>query len=69
MEYSNIRAIASEASGHGSQTFSAQVNASQAKKTISNYSDNNGSNKSGGSSKATAVADPIRGPSSNMGSM
>ena len=33
-EYNNIRAIASEASGLGSQAFSAQVNASQAEKTI-----------------------------------
>jgi hypothetical protein len=50
-EYNNIRAIASEASGLGGQAFSAQVNASQDKKTISKYSDNNGSNKSGGLSR------------------
>jgi hypothetical protein len=46
-EYNNIRAIASEASGFGGQAFTAQVNASQAEKTITRYSDNNGSNKSG----------------------
>jgi hypothetical protein len=50
-EYNNIRAIVSEASGFGSgQTFAAQVNVSQAEKTISKYSDDT-SNKSGGSSK------------------
>jgi hypothetical protein len=47
MEYNNIRAIASEASDFGGQAFTAQVNASQAEKTITHYSDNNGSNKSG----------------------
>ena len=50
-EYNNIRAIASEASGLSGQAFSAQVNTSQAKKTISKYRDDNGSNKSGGLSK------------------
>jgi hypothetical protein len=51
-EYNNIRAIASEASGLGSgQTFSAQVNASQAEKTITKYSNDTSSNKSGNSSK------------------
>ena len=40
MEYNNIRANALETSGFGSgQTFAAQVNASQAEKTISKYSD------------------------------
>jgi hypothetical protein len=51
-EYNNIRAIASDASGFGSgQAFSAQVYASQAEKTITRFSDNNSSNKSGNSSK------------------
>jgi hypothetical protein len=50
-EYNNIRAIASEASGLGGQAFPAQVNASQAEKTISKYTNKNGSMKSGGSSK------------------
>jgi hypothetical protein len=49
-EYNNIRAIASEASGFGGQASTAQVNASQAEKTITRYSNNNGSNKSGRSS-------------------
>ncbi len=46
-EYNNIRAIALEASGFGGPAFTAQVNASQAEKTITRYSNNNGSNKSG----------------------
>ncbi len=46
-EYNNIRAITLEASGFGSQAFTAQVNASQAEKTITCYSNNNSSNKSG----------------------
>jgi hypothetical protein len=46
-EYINIRAIASEASGFGGQVFTAQVNASQAEKTITRYSNDNGSIKSG----------------------
>ncbi len=47
MEYTNIRTIASEAIGAG-QAFSAQVNASQAKKTISQYKGGDeGSHKSG----------------------
>ncbi len=62
MEYNNIRAIASEASGLGSQAFSAQVNASQAKKTISKYSDDNGSNKSGGLSKGPLPCYGCGGP-------
>ena len=61
-EYNNIRAIASEASGLGGQAFSAQVNASQAKKTISKYSDDNGSNKSGGSSKGPLCCYGCGGP-------
>jgi hypothetical protein len=47
MEYNNIRAIALEASGFGGQAFTAQINASQAEKTITYYSKDNGSNKSG----------------------
>jgi hypothetical protein len=46
-EYNNFRAIALEASGFDGQAFTAQVNASQAEKTITRYSNNNGSNKSG----------------------
>jgi hypothetical protein len=47
MEYTNIRTIASEAIGAG-QAFSAQINASQAKKTISQYKGGDeGSHKSG----------------------
>jgi hypothetical protein len=47
MEYTNIRTIASEAIGAG-QAFSAQVNASQAEKTISQYKGGDeGSHKSG----------------------
>ncbi len=46
-EYTNIRTIASEAIGTG-QAFSAQVNASQAEKTIAHYkSGDDASNKSG----------------------
>ena len=45
-EYNNTRAIALEASNFGGQAFTAQVNASQAEKTITRYSNNNGSNKS-----------------------
>jgi hypothetical protein len=62
MEYNNIRAIASKASGFGGQAFSAQVNASQAEKTISRYSDNNGSSKSGGSSKGPLCCYGCGGP-------
>ncbi len=55
-EYTNIRTIASEALGAG-QAFSAQVNASQAEKTISNYKGgDDGSNKSG----STASRGPLR---------
>jgi len=55
-EYTNIRTIASEALSAG-QAFSAQVNASQAKKTISHYkSGDDGSNKSG----STASHGPLR---------
>jgi hypothetical protein len=54
-EYNNIKAITSEASGLGGQAFSAQVNTSQVEKTISRYSDDNGSNKSGGSSTHKAL--------------
>jgi hypothetical protein len=46
-EYNNIKAIALEASGFSGQAFTAQVNASQAERTISRYSDDNGSNRSG----------------------
>ena len=47
MEYTNIRTIASEAIGKG-QAFFAQVNASQAEKTFSQYKGNDeGSHKSG----------------------
>jgi hypothetical protein len=47
MEYTNIRTIASEAIGAG-QAFSTQVNASQAKKTISQYKGGDeGSHRSG----------------------
>jgi hypothetical protein len=47
MEYTNIRTIASEAIGTG-QAFSTQVNASQAKKIISQYKGGDeGSHKSG----------------------
>jgi hypothetical protein len=47
MEYTNIRTITSEAIGAG-QAFSAQVNPSQAKKTISQYmGGDEGSHKSG----------------------
>ena len=54
-EYTNIRTIASEALGAG-QAFSAQVNASQAEKTISQYkSGDDGSNKSG----STASRGPL----------
>jgi hypothetical protein len=52
-EYNNIRAIASKVNGFGGQAFSAQANASQAKKTINRYSrisDDTGSNKSSTSS-------------------
>ncbi len=56
MEYTNIRTFASEALGAG-PAFSAQVNASQAEKTISNYkSGDDGSNKSG----STASRSPLR---------
>jgi hypothetical protein len=61
-EYINIRAIASEASGFGGQAFSAQVNASQAEKTISWFSDDNGSSKSGGSSKSPLCCYGCGGP-------
>ncbi len=55
-EYINIRTIASEAIGAG-QAFSAQVNASQAEKTIAHYkSGDNASNKSG----STASRPPLR---------
>jgi hypothetical protein len=55
-EYTNIRTIASEALSAG-QAFSAQVNASQAEKTISHYkSGDDGSNKSG----STASRGPLR---------
>jgi hypothetical protein len=47
MEYNNIRTIASEASGFGGQAFTARINASQAEMTITRYSNDNGSNKSG----------------------
>ncbi len=61
-EYNNIRAIASEASGFGSgQTFSAQVNASQAEKTISKYRDDT-SNKAGSSSKGPLCCYGCGGP-------
>jgi hypothetical protein len=47
MEYTNIRTISSEAIGAG-QAFSTQVNASQAKKTISQYKGGDeGSHRSG----------------------
>jgi hypothetical protein len=49
MEYKYIKAIALEASGFGGQAFTAQVNASQAERTISRYSNDNSSNWSGGS--------------------
>ncbi len=61
-EYNNIRAIASEASGLSGEAFSAQVNASQVEKTISKYSDNNGSHKSGGSSKGPLCCHGCGGP-------
>jgi hypothetical protein len=47
MEYNNIKAIALEASGFSGQTFTTQVNASQAERTISCFSNDNGSNRSG----------------------
>ncbi len=47
MEYNNIKAITLEASGFDGQAFTAQVNASQAEKTITRYSNNNSSNRSG----------------------
>ncbi len=49
--YNNIRAIALEASGFSGQAFTAQVNASQAEKTITRYSNDNGSNRSSGTQK------------------
>jgi hypothetical protein len=61
-EYNNIRAIVSEASGVGGQVFSAQVNAIQAEKTIFWYSDDNGSSKSGGSSKGPLCCYGCGGP-------
>jgi hypothetical protein len=61
-EYNNIRAIALEASGFGSQAFSAQVNTSQAEKTISRYSNNNSSRKSGSSSKGPLCCCGCGGP-------
>ncbi len=57
-EYNNIRAIASEASGFGGQAFTAQVNASQAEKTITRYSNDNGFNKSGRS--GSTMKGPLR---------
>jgi hypothetical protein len=62
MEYNNIRAIASEASGLVGQAFSAQVNASQAEKTISKYSDDNGFNKSGSLSRGPLCCYDCGGP-------
>ncbi len=50
-EYNNIKAIALEASGFGGQAFTAQVNTSQAEETISRYSKDNGSNRSGSTLK------------------
>jgi hypothetical protein len=61
-EYNNIKAIALEASGFGSQAFSAQVNASQAEKTISRYSNDNGSSMSGSSSKGPLCCYGCGGP-------
>jgi hypothetical protein len=46
-EYNNIRAMALETSGFGGQAFTAQVNASQAEKTITRYNNDNGSDMSG----------------------
>ena len=55
-EYTNIRTIVSEAIGAG-QAFSAQVNASHAEKTISQYKGGDeGSDKSG----STASCGPLR---------
>ncbi len=56
-KYNNIRAIALEASDFGGQTFTAQVNASQADKTITCYSNDNSSNKSGRS--GTTLKGPL----------
>jgi len=72
-EYTNIRTIASEALGAG-QAFSAQVNASQAEKTISQYkSGDDGSDKSGSTAAAPFVAmdvvDLTRGPLSRTAFM
>ena len=61
-ENNNIRDIASEASGLGGQAFSAQVDISQAEKTISKYSDNTSSIKSGGSSKGPLCCCGYGGP-------
>jgi hypothetical protein len=45
-EYNNIRAVTLEASDFSGQAFTAQVDASQAKKPIIRYSNNNSSKKS-----------------------